>query len=579
MVSFRQLRDAKPEEMDSAWRSWRKLVELLEQAEDTYQGKFLQGVRGARWQGRDAEAAMRTLLPVRTRIRVSAGEASAIASALDTAQHRFAIAQLKLKAAIASAEGNYLRVGSDGSLGFPDALPARYSSWEELRQVARRIQGEMAIAVKDATAADQEIAAALRGPEVLDAKDPLSELRKDAGYAARLAGFDPSRILPGNVKGPKAVAAWWKNLPEEQRHLMMDAYPEKIGWLDGIPSEDRNEANRVRLESRLTELQAKGTVLTPFEKRDLERLTKLNTAITTYEGKGQDLYLLGLDSTTAEKAERRDGQGSDGRAILAFGNPDTATNTAVYVPGTTETLDKFSKSMNRAFNLHEATGIYSKGPVSTIAWLGYDAPDGVFKDAPFNNYADSGGPKLNGFVDGLREAQAGAGNPHGHLTAVGHSYGSTVIGEAARHPGDRLRVDDIMVAGSPGMHVMHAGDLGIGAGHVYAQEARGDQVPALGRYGHGGVTWGPGQPVVPSDPEFGGHRLVTDGRGHSQYWNDKDPAGHGDIYTFNGPSTSLDEQARVIAGGATDADPSNDPAAYGKGGHGESKDTWWQNIF
>ncbi|MDL4814769.1 alpha/beta hydrolase [Actinomadura opuntiae] len=73
--------------------------------------------------------------------------------------------------------------------------------------------------------------------------------------------------------------------------------------------------------------------------------------------------------------------------------------------------------------------------------------------------------------------------PHGHLTAVGHSYESTVIGEAARQPGDRLRGDDIMVAGSPGMHVMHAGDLGIGAGHVYAQEARGDQVPAFGRYG------------------------------------------------------------------------------------------------
>jgi hypothetical protein len=406
-----------------------------------------------------------------------------------------------------------------------------------------------------------------------------------------LAGFDPKSVPPMGVQGPKAVAAWWKNLPEEQRHLLMDAYPEKVGWLDGIPSEDRNEANRIRLDSRITELEGKGGGLTPFEKRDLTRLNKLNTDITKYESKGQDLYLLGLDSTTMEKAERRDGQGSDGRAIVAFGNPDTATNTAVYVPGTTENLDGFSGSMNRTFNLHEAAGIYSKGPVSSIAWLGYDAPDDVVKDAPFGNYADTGGPKLNGFVDGLREAQGDAGNPNGHMTAVGHSYGTTVIGEAARHPGDRLNVDDIMVAGSPGMRVEHASDLGIGAGHVYSQEASGDPVPSVGRPGHGGPWTTHGGPVgmfpeprpqfprVPSDGDFGGHRLVTDGKGHSQYWNDKDPVGHGDMYTFNRASTSLDEQARVVAGTYADADRGNDPILYGGGGPGESKDTWWQRFF
>ncbi|MBO2462909.1 alpha/beta hydrolase [Actinomadura violacea] len=370
---------------------------------------------------------------------------------------------------------------------------------------------------------------------------------------------------------------------------MMDAYPEKVGWMDGIPSEDRNEANRNRLESRLTELQAKGGGLTPFEKRGLDRLTKLNDAITKYERKGQDLYLLGLDFTTMEKAERRDGKGSDGRAIVAFGNPDTATNTSVYVPGTTENLDGFPKSMNRAFNLHEAAGIYSKGPVSSIAWLGYDAPDDIVKDAPFGNYADAGGPKLNGFVDGLREAQAGAGNPNGHMTAVGHSYGTTVIGEAARHPGDRLQVNDIMVAGSPGMRVERASDLGIGAGHVYSQEASGDPVPSIGRPGHGGpfTTGGGGEglfpgprpewPTVPSDREFGGHRLITDGDGHSAYWNER--GADGDPYTFAGPSASLDQQARVIAGTYADNDPNNDPTFYGDGGPGEKKETWWQKFF
>ncbi|MFD0686964.1 alpha/beta hydrolase [Actinomadura fibrosa] len=589
MVSFSQLRNAKPSELDAAWRSWRKLVEFLEQAEDTYQGAFLQGVRGARWQGRDAEAAMRTLLPARTRIRVSAGEGAAIASVLNSAQAKITAAQRRLANAISTAEGNYLKVGPDGSIDYPEALPPRYASWQELQQVARNIQAEMAAAVRDATAADAEIAAALHGPQVLDAKNPLARLQQDAGLATRLAGFDPNGIPPKGVKDPKAIAAWWKNLPEEQRHLMMDAYPEKIGWLDGLPSEDRNEANRIRLDARVTELQSKSGDLSAAERHDLERLTKLDNAITTYETKGQDLYLLGLDSTVTEKAELRDGQGSDGRAIVAFGNPDTAVNTAVYVPGTTESLDKFSTSMNRAFNLHEATGIYSKGPVSSIAWLGYDAPDDVVKDAPFGNYADAGGPKLNGFVDGLREAQTGAGNPDGRMTAVGHSYGSTVIGEAARHPGDRLRVDDIVVAGSPGMRVEHASDLGIGAGHVYSQEASGDPVPSAGRPGHGGpsTTGGDGGgvfpgprlqwPTVPSDGEFGGHRLITDGKGHSDYWNEKQ--GRVDDYTFGGASMSLDEQARVVARTYADGDQRTHPIDYGQGGPQEHKDRWWQKLF
>ncbi|WP_026403228.1 alpha/beta hydrolase [Actinomadura rifamycini] len=567
MVSFAQLRDAEIGELDSAWRAWRKLVEHLEQAEDVYQGKFLKGVRGARWQGADAEAAMRTLLPVRTRIRVASGEASAVASVLNTAQGRFRAAQNDLKSAIVSAESQYLKVGHDGSIDFPESLPARYSDWQELQKVARDIQGKFVAAVKKATVADNEIAGALRAlrSDVLDGRNPLAGLRKDAGVATGLAGFDPAGIPPRDLTSPKEVADWWRGLPEEQRHLMMNAYPDKIGWLDGIPSEDRDEANRTRLESRLAELHAKGGGISEFERRDLQRLEKLNIALTTYENKGHDLYLLGIDSTRTAEAESRDGEGSDGRAIVAFGNPDHAVHSAAYVPGTTENLDRFTGSMHRAYNLYEATRMYADGPVSTIAWLGYDAPDDIKKDSPFGNYANEGGPQFNSFIDGLRESQAGAGNGGAHMTAVGHSYGSTVIGEAARHPEDRLPVDDIVVAGSPGMRVAHADALGIEAGHVWAQEAYNDPVPSVGRYGHGGGGYIPGiasavgTPNVPSDEDFGGRRLVTDGEGHSSYWRDRDPEKNEDVYSFSGSSRSLDQQARVIAGTYDDHDPGNDP--------------------
>nr|WP_237417969.1 alpha/beta hydrolase [Actinomadura rayongensis] len=344
----------------------------------------------------------------------------------------------------------------------------------------------------------------------------------------------------------------------------MNAYPEKIGWLDGIPSEDRNEANRTRLAARINQLEEKGNNLTRYQHRDLERLLKLRDAISTYESKGQDVYLLGLDSTITTQSEYDKGDGSDGRAIVAFGNPDTAKHTGVYVPGTTENLDKFTGSMNRAFNLNQATSQLTGGPVSTIAWLGYDAPNNVFDhllpgDAAVPGYAIRGGAQLNSFVDGLRVAQNDAGDAGSHLTLVGHSYGSTVIGEAAKQHDGRLPVDDIVVAGSPGMHVAHAGDLGIGAGHVWAEKAPGDPVPLAGKVFHGG--WTLHGPQVPSDEGFGANRLDTDGHGHGEYWRDNDITGREDRdpYTFRDPGLSLRQQAKVIAGTYGDQDPINNP--------------------
>lgn len=144
-----------------------------------------------------------------------------------------------------------------------------------------------------------------------------------------------------------------------------------------------------------------------------------------------------------------------------------------------------------------------------------------------------------------------------------------------------LKVDAIMVAGSPGMRVQHASELGIGAEHVYSQEAGGDQVPAPGRYGHGGIGWSGRQFIVPSDEEFGGHRLATDGSGHSDYWSDMTPIGDkdSDPYSFGRASRSLDQQARVVAGTPGDGDPTNDPRLHGTGSPGEQGDKWWQILF
>lgn len=606
MVTFAQLRDADLDGLAEAVPVWTRLVRGLETAEDVYRTRLLTPLRESGWQGAAAEAALKDLVPAQEKIRVATTEASSIAATIDAAHTKFTAAQDKLKSALAEASGAGLRVGADGSLRLPELTAADQRDLD-YRQWRVRMQGEMSRlqqhfqeAVREATAADAEIAAALAklGPEIMDSPTATVDLAADARLAAGLAGLDPGRVPPAWAVTPQQVAGWWGKLPEEQRHLIMNAYPDKLGWPNGVPAEDRDEANRTRLANRLAELRAESD-LSDFDKRDLERLTKLDNVINAYEAKGKDIYLLGLDSTTAgpwdgygrdwkqnlaEKLPFGLGDkisdptaGPDGKVIVAFGNPDEAAHTGVFVPGTTAQLDNISGDLNRAANMYDASSAYAPGQVSTIAWLDYDAPDNVVTNSPEGKYADAGGPRLNGFVDGLRAAQSEAGNAGGHLTAIGHSYGSTVVGEAALHAADRLAVNDIVVAGSPGMRVEHAGDLGIGADHVWAQEAKDDPVPSVGRYGHGAGGGFGDLPNVPSDDDFGGRRLATDGSGHSEYWADRGPGGavDGDPYNYAGASLSLDQQARVISGAYADGDPANDPMPY-DGGTAKSKDSWWQ---
>ncbi|MGW0901540.1 alpha/beta hydrolase, partial [Streptomyces goshikiensis] len=67
------------------------------------------------------------------------------------------------------------------------------------------------------------------------------------------------------------------------------------------------------------------------------------------------------------------------------------------------------------------------------------------------------------------------------------------------------------------------------------QEADGDPVPDIGRFGHGGTDWdGPWR--IPSDEVFGANQMTTGSNvsGHSEYWKEG--------------SESLRNQGQVVAG-------------------------------
>src|SRR4029453_10498299 len=107
-----------------------------------------------------------------------------------------------------------------------------------------------------------------------------------------------------------------------------------------------------------------------------------------------------------------------------------ARHTAVFVPGINTDLDDIVGDLHRVDNLQrEADRITPvHHDVAVVYWLGYDTPGVV--GALGNGAARDGAGDFATFVDGLRATNQLDEGPN-HVTAIGHSYGSTVVAEAA----------------------------------------------------------------------------------------------------------------------------------------------------
>jgi pimeloyl-ACP methyl ester carboxylesterase len=199
----------------------------------------------------------------------------------------------------------------------------------------------------------------------------------------------------------------------------------------------------------------------------------------------------------------------NGRIIEVFGDLGTADRIAVLVPGVGNRADNFSTGLGevpdrapavQARALYDATRAAAPDQhVAVIAWLGYDAPQGVGRSAAREELARAGATSLDRFAEDLATMRPDAG-----VTVIGHSYGSVVAGLAAAHLSSQVK--DLVVIGSPGMGVSRVADLRTSA-HVWAgQSARDwiDWVPAV-------QVWGVGHGTMPTTPGFGDRVFGTDG--------------------------------------------------------------------
>ncbi|MEW2493148.1 alpha/beta hydrolase [Streptomyces nodosus] len=590
------LRALKPQDYSEAADGYRSVSEMASASKDRLESKIAVFMKES-LKGEAASAAIEQLLELGKNFHYIQVECGLVSTALEAFAYEMEAVKRKLGAALADAQAARLTVNADGSVTYPpggekseggtvtgltDATASAVGRQaanidpDPHRRLAQDCADLIATALREASEADAKWAPKLGA---LKADDDLTVSDRDWSDAAtdvkgvQAAGTEYLSSLPQPPKNgdPQANAEWWRGLDAEQQAAWLSVRPETVGALDGLPSTARNEANRmvlaeahgvaqVEYEAWLkkhpeptrfqpytdpaTGIVMKGVNVETQDWKKWEEARKeahkpldgMNAIQKRFDATGTnglpEAYLLGFST---------DG---DGRAIIANGNPDTADHQAVYVPGTTSDLGNIDGNINRMVNVWRAADDEADGKsVSTITWLGYDAPDSVVKDAPFSHYAYDGAPAFNHFLDGLSASHSDPSEPH--RTVIAHSYGSTLVGAAAQT--GHLHASDVVFAGSPGVRVSRADEMDVSKGHVWNEEADKDPVPDIGRWGHGGDRF-----VIPSDQEFGANQMATDTEGHSGYWDNH--------------SQSLRNQALVVVGKREEValKPPPDPWAHVK---------------
>ncbi|MGW4688495.1 alpha/beta hydrolase [Streptomyces sp. NPDC004244] len=517
-------------DLDAAAASWKKLAKAFDDTQNGSRKRVTGPLHKAGWAGVSATYGFSAMEATETKLGTAEVNARLIATILDTLATKMRSAQSKLRSAVVDAEaaGHKVR-DEDGWVEAKQAVDVRYHNdpdYQGLQQQANAGLGGFRSRIDDAVAeaktASQAAAEALHqlDPFDLDKRYGGAHAQEDVARVAEFAGINPKDIPDG--KNPQHSKEWWAGLDEEKRQFYLAAYPDRICALDGLPTPTRDEANRSALDLRLSDYALREGSLGYHDRYNYRNLTELKDRLEKTDSgpANKQMYLLGF------------GTEKDGRAIVALGNPDTARHTAVLVPGTDNQLDNYGGQLNRIEKLQNAaTNSTAPGEdVAVISWMDYDAPE-IDGSVTTQGRAKAGEEDLRNFTHGLRSAHEGN---RGHLTVIGHSYGSSMTG-AADAGGTGLDADDIVVVGSPGLTVERADQLHVKPQHLWVGASGNDFVSNW--------TSGLTLAVDPKDPAFGAQRMYVDTAGHSGYWDDG--------------SQSLDNQGRIIAGLKPRPGPSN----------------------
>ncbi|GIF54356.1 alpha/beta hydrolase [Asanoa iriomotensis] len=512
MVTYTQLWRADPAAWRAAGAAWSRLAEAVGRraAElGAVAGRVTDGWRGAA--GAAAGGHVRRLREPLDAARLAFVETDQVLSGFASGLAR---ARGMLAAAVAAAGPAHVEIDRSGRTA-PDVTVTGIDRVAALH-AADRVGAGIAAALSAAAMADRTAAAAL-----------------DRLAAAAAAGWPLAvpRSRPPFGTPPGVVRQWWAGLTEPERRWLLLFEPAYVGRLDGVPVWARDLANRSLLAGqraglvRERALAVKTAMPRHAAVSASHRLVGLMSGIDAVSARlsaetGERAYLLSLDPT------------GDGRVVLAVGDPDRADNVLTYVPGMTADLRAVRDDLGRVEALAaRAAAVDQAQRTSVVLWLDYEAPS-FLDEAMFAAKAESAGPALHRFAEGLRTTHEG---PPAQQTVLGHSYGSLTVGTTARTFG--LPANDLIFIGSPGVGTDEASTLGIPPSHVWSSTAANDPIAYLAPGWRepfnraAALLTDPLSPDLrprpsedlwfgrnPTDPAFGGRVFTGEPFGHSGYW-------------------------------------------------------------
>lgn len=503
--------------------SWADVKDWDPSPLDSIAADFLeatQGLRSAHATGEDALGAVRSEGVAVNAMRSSTisnlasldralTNVSGVLFAIEGARDGVAMVKAHVEDALAYASANNCTISSDGSAFCIPLIPTDLESTLEAAAATVTLTEKVETTLEHAERVDSELSSA------------LGKITTDT-YWDGDRGENKVIGIPDFPKygwTPSQNAAWWKSLPEERRRFLIEHCPDDIRHLDGLPADDRNKANRNALYGYVDAYGTKRQGALADAKQAFEKAEhKLD--LLTHQVTPADRMLAGpIFASTALTAARKeyartaeiydslkaihDQIDSSKRAdaylldfnydmkhhrttaIVASGNPDTASYVSTLVPGIgTNVHERLGHYMDINDRLRVQAGQAGVDPnkVATISYLGYVAPEGpgpkLYQAADIS-YADEGAPKIARFMEGLRAS----GNANGHSftnTLLTHSFGSTTGGKAMTQVAKGV-VDNLIMCGSPGSGVQSINQYNIPTGHVYESSVpEGDIVQDLG---------------------------------------------------------------------------------------------------
>jgi pimeloyl-ACP methyl ester carboxylesterase len=484
--TYAELADVEP----TAWlhqaRAWDELAHDLADRAD--------GVRAAcarldeTWGGADARASRARREQLVTELHAAATSAATVAAVLGRHAGTVMAAQQRVREVVEGVNPLLARVTADGTV-LPALWPVTTAPGAAATLAlyvleARRVSGVIADALEQAARSDAETVEALHRLAPAGPAPPPPD------------GRLPPDGIPAEGTAPAAVHDWWQGLPPGERERLLAEHPRRVGELDGVPSVDRDRANRARLDGERVRLGRLRMRLRPVDGDD-ER-ERVDAALAGIEVLDRRLtvpgtLLLGF------------GTDGDGRAVVATADPDRSDNVVTYVPGVGARLGAVGIDLARSDAMAGAARAADpRATTAAVTWIGYPAPSGLLAAAG-DGSARTGGAALTRFQDGLRATDRGE---RARLTVLGHSYGSLVAAHAAASGG--LSADELVLVGSPGVGTRgDVADLRTDPEHVWATVASNDPInhvpgppaagtsdpfPAARQIAHG---------TDPTDPAFG----------------------------------------------------------------------------